>query len=73
MIFTEEKLVSRRELESSQIARAVDIFFIGPLLIYVGLMGKVNKTLSTILIIIAVATIIYNTYYLIKYNQGNKK
>ena len=71
MIFTEERLVSKEEAQSSQIARALDIFFIGPLLIYVGLSGKVGKTISTILIIIAVSTILYNVYYLVKYSKEN--
>lgn len=71
MILTETRLVSKQEAQSSQVARALDIFFIGPFLIYVAIIGKVNKTVSTILIIIALATIIYNLYYLIKYAKEN--
>lgn len=69
MILIDKVVSSEEELRVSQMARLVDILFIGPLLIYVGITGKINKTIATIFIIIALITIIYNGYYLIKYSK----
>lgn len=72
IIITEKRKVSEQEKEIIQWVRLFDIFFIGPFLIFVGIYGKMNKNISTVLIIIALLTIIYNGYYFIKYQKENQ-
>lgn len=49
--------------------RLFDILIFSPILIYIGLSGKLNVTLRTILVILGFTTIIYNGYYFLKYKK----
>ena len=44
----------------TQNIRLLDVFFIGPLLVWVGFAGRLNDTVRILLFVIGVATVIYN-------------
>ena len=48
------------EIEKSQIVRAIDVLFIGPFLIYVGLQRKNSELEDMLLIGLGALTIVYN-------------
>lgn len=48
------------EIEKSQLVRLIDVFFIGPFLIYVAMKADLGKVTKFVLLIIGIATIIYN-------------
>lgn len=48
------------EISKSQTVRAVDVLFIGPFLIYVGMKKKNSKSVDALLIGIGTLTILYN-------------
>lgn len=54
---------------SKQGMRIFDILVFSPILIYIGLSGKLNTALRSILVILGVTTIIYNGYYFMKYKK----
>lgn len=60
MTITETKPATVKEISKSQSVRLIDIFLIGPFLIYTGTQSKISKTSSTLLIGIGAATIFYN-------------
>lgn len=49
--------------------RLFDILVFSPILIYVGLSGKLNSTLRATLVVLGFTTIMYNGYYFLKYKQ----
>jgi hypothetical protein len=56
------RLMSRRELEQTQYIRLADVFVIAPILVYTGVKyyDVLPKYLAIALIIIGVATAVYN-------------
>lgn len=55
-----------------QTVRLIDVFFIGPYLVYIGNKSK-NKTDQLLLTGIGIATVIYNGYNYLIIKQNEKK
>lgn len=53
----------------SQTVRLVDVFFIGPFMIYIGLRDK-NPVFTITSVFIGMATIVYNGFNYITYKQN---
>lgn len=49
-----------KEISKTQVIRLIDVFFIGPLMIYAGSQNKLSPTLNNALILLGAATIAYN-------------
>lgn len=59
-MLTETHPSSLREVSKSQTVRLLDVFFIGPFLIYAGAQKKLQPTTNALLIGIGSLTIFYN-------------
>lgn len=60
-----------KEISKSQLIRLADVFIIGPLIIYAGSRKRISPGIDTSLVLIGIATILYNgRNYLL--NQGTK-
>lgn len=57
------------DAKKKQLVRLFDVLVFAPILIWVAMKGNLNKTMRWILIVLALGTIIYNGYYLIKYSR----
>ncbi len=60
------------EIEKSQVVRLIDVFVIAPILIYTGVRyyKELPKILAILIIVIGIATLIYNgNNYFKKYTQ----
>lgn len=69
----EESVQPENSAKSKQAVRLVDVFIFSPILIYIGLSGKLTPFWRTVLVILGISTIIYNGYYFIKYNKSNNQ
>lgn len=64
--------VSKQELNSTQLIRLIDIFIYAPILVLAGTMKTMPQWIRIILIILAIGTIIYNSYYYFKYKSDGR-
>lgn len=65
----QKRLSNRSEAKIAQFIRVLDVLVFAPVLIYMGVTGKINQNLRLFLIVLAVASILYNGYYFIKYKE----
>lgn len=59
----------KKQVQNAQIVRLWDIFFISPVLIFVGIKYPMPVFAKIALIGIGAGTFIYNGYFFLKYNK----
>lgn len=68
-MLSDEKLIDKRTAEFNQCIKFLDVFVFAPILIYIGLTGKLTDSAKAFLIFFGFAAIIYNFYYFFKYKN----
>lgn len=65
--YHDKRLTNKTEAQITQAIRLIDVLVIAPILLYMGITGNINKGLRIFLIVLAVVSIAYNSYYFFKY------
>lgn len=65
-----ETIDYKKQVENAQMVRLWDIFFIAPVLIFIGAKYNIPTLAKTALIVIGIGTFLYNGYFFIKYNNN---
>jgi len=59
-------------MKTVQLIRLIDVFFVGPFLIYIGSKEGINERDKFLLTGIGISTILYNTYHFVEEYSENK-
>lgn len=65
--YHDKRLVPKTEAQIAQAIRVLDVLVVAPVLIYMGVTGNINRNLKIFLIVLGIASILYNGYYFFKY------
>ncbi len=70
MTLTDKRPAPVEEVQKSQVVRLLDVFLIGPAILYMASQKKLSKTERGVLTVIGGGTVLYNLYNYMK-NKGD--